>query len=66
MGLSSELVLMQNEHFLSALRVFSIMRRSSIASNDFTFPCLFKASAALHLPFARLQLHSLALKSDLL
>ncbi|RWR85382.1 Pentatricopeptide repeat [Cinnamomum micranthum f. kanehirae] len=56
----------QNGHFLSALRVFSIMRRSSVPPNDFTLPCLFKASAALRLPLAGLQLHSLALKSGLL
>ncbi|XXG73736.1 hypothetical protein AAC387_Pa07g2595 [Persea americana] len=56
----------QNGHFLSALRVFSLMRRSSVPPNDFTLPCLFKASAALSLPLAGLQLHSLALKSGLL
>lgn len=39
------------------------MRCECISPNDFTFPCLFKASSALHIPVTGKQLHALALKS---
>ncbi|KAJ8546598.1 hypothetical protein K7X08_034108 [Anisodus acutangulus] len=57
----------QNGHFTSALSHFSHMRRhDSVQPNDFTFPCLFKASAFLHSPFTGQQLHSLAIKTSLI
>lgn len=39
------------------------MRRDSIHPNDFTFPCVFKASGLLRLPVIGKQLHSLAVKA---
>lgn len=42
------------------------MRRERIQPNDFTFPCLFKASAFLNSPFVGQQLHALAIKSSLI
>lgn len=39
------------------------MRRERILPNDFTFPCLFKALASLHMPVTGKQVHALALKS---
>jgi len=38
------------------------MRCENIKPNDFTFPCAFKASTALCLPFAGKQIHAIALK----
>lgn len=52
----------QNGHFASALSCFTAMRRESLQPNDFTFPCLFKAAAALHTPLLGQQLHALAVK----
>ncbi|KAJ6981727.1 pentatricopeptide repeat-containing protein At4g14850 [Populus alba] len=52
----------QNGYFSSALINFSKMRRENIKPNDFTFPCAFKASTALCLPFAGKQIHAIALK----
>lgn len=42
------------------------MRWERISPNDFTFPCLFKASAFIRLPIVGKQLHALALKSALI
>lgn len=42
------------------------MRRDNIFPNDFTFPCLFKASASLNSPFLGQQLHGLAVKLKLI
>lgn len=39
------------------------MLRENIHPNDFTFPCAFKASASLQLPFTGKQVHATALKS---
>ncbi|KAL9352847.1 hypothetical protein Peur_055527 [Populus x canadensis] len=52
----------QNGYFSSALLYFSKMRCENIKPNDFTFPCAFKASTALCLPFAGKQIHAIALK----
>ncbi|KAL6010054.1 Pentatricopeptide repeat-containing protein [Asimina triloba] len=52
----------QNARFASALLAFSHMRLASVFPNDFTFPCLFKASAGLQSPLAGKQFHALALK----
>lgn len=38
------------------------MRRENIQPNDFTFPCAFKASASLRLPFIGKQVHAIAVK----
>ncbi|ESW15257.1 hypothetical protein PHAVU_007G057700 [Phaseolus vulgaris] len=51
-----------NRRFTSAFLHFSNMRRESVLPNDFTFPCVFKASGSLHMPFTGKQLHALALK----
>ncbi|XP_016474252.1 pentatricopeptide repeat-containing protein At4g14850-like [Nicotiana tabacum] len=56
----------QSGHFTSALLHFSNMRRECVQPNDFTFPCLFKASAFLHSPVTGQQLHALALKTSLI
>lgn len=53
----------QNGRFASAFVQFTTMRRECVRPNDFTFPCLFKAVASLHVPFAGKQVHALALKS---
>ncbi|XP_058067681.1 pentatricopeptide repeat-containing protein At4g14850 [Magnolia sinica] len=53
----------QNGRFNLALLLFSNMRLSSIQPNDFTFPCVFKASAALRFPVMGKQLHALAVKA---
>lgn len=42
------------------------MRCECVQPNDFTFPCLFKASAFLHSPVTGQQLHALALKTSLI
>ncbi|XP_027154188.1 pentatricopeptide repeat-containing protein At4g14850 [Coffea eugenioides] len=56
----------QNGHFTSALSQFSSMRCvDNILPNDFTFPCLFKASTALNSPFLGQQFHALAVKLKL-
>ncbi|CAI9776509.1 unnamed protein product [Fraxinus pennsylvanica] len=51
----------QNGHFDAALYQFLKMRSDSIHPNDFTLPCLFKASAAICSPLLGQQFHSLAL-----
>nr|GLL41069.1 pentatricopeptide repeat-containing protein At4g14850-like isoform X1 [Ipomoea trifida] len=56
----------QNGHFAAALLHFCDMRRDRIQPNDFTFPCLFKASAFLKSPFIGQQIHALAIKSSLI
>ncbi|CAN4123806.1 unnamed protein product [Withania somnifera] len=56
----------QNGHFTSAFLHFSDMRRQCVQPNDFTFPCLFKASAFLHSPIMGQQVHALALKCNLI
>ncbi|XP_019191312.1 PREDICTED: pentatricopeptide repeat-containing protein At4g14850-like isoform X3 [Ipomoea nil] len=56
----------QNGHFAAALLHFCNMRRDRIQPNDFTFPCLFKASAFLNSPLIGQQLHALAVKSSLI
>ncbi|OVA05441.1 Pentatricopeptide repeat [Macleaya cordata] len=56
----------QNGHFSSALLHFSNMRRESIQPNDFTFPCTFKASAALRSSLTGKQLHALSIKDGLI
>ncbi|KAF7844412.1 pentatricopeptide repeat-containing protein [Senna tora] len=53
----------QNGHFVSALIHFSSMRCESVQPNDFTFPCVFKASAALQMPITGKQVHALAVKA---
>ncbi|XP_065863293.1 pentatricopeptide repeat-containing protein At4g14850 [Euphorbia lathyris] len=52
----------QNGHLSFALLHFSNMRRENIQPNDFTFPCLFKASALLGLSFVGKQAHAIAVK----
>ncbi|EEF45289.1 pentatricopeptide repeat-containing protein, putative [Ricinus communis] len=52
----------QNGHFSFALYHFFNMRRDNIQPNDFTFPCAFKASASLLLPFVGKQIHAIAVK----
>ncbi|KAL8516425.1 hypothetical protein ACS0TY_014905 [Phlomoides rotata] len=52
----------QNGHFVSGLSCFSTMRQECIQPNDFTFPCLFKAAAALQSPILGKQFHGLSVK----
>ncbi|XP_050235778.1 pentatricopeptide repeat-containing protein At4g14850 [Mercurialis annua] len=52
----------QNGHFSFALIHFLNMLRENIQPNDFTFPCAFKASASLLLPFLGRQIHAVAVK----
>ncbi|XP_030973697.1 pentatricopeptide repeat-containing protein At4g14850 [Quercus lobata] len=52
----------QNGHFVSSLIHFVNMLRENIHPNDFTFPCLFKASAYLRMPFVGKQVHAIAVK----
>ncbi|KAJ6356467.1 hypothetical protein OIU78_004546 [Salix suchowensis] len=52
----------QTGYFSSALIYFSKMRRENIKPNDFTFPCVFKASTALCLPLTGKQIHVIAFK----
>ncbi|XP_073036139.1 pentatricopeptide repeat-containing protein At4g14850 [Primulina eburnea] len=52
----------QNGHFFAALSQFSSMRREFVHPNDFTFPCLFKASTSLQVPTLGQQFHSLAVR----
>ncbi|KAH7573797.1 hypothetical protein ACOSP7_007655 [Xanthoceras sorbifolium] len=52
----------QNGRFASAFLHFTNMRRECVRPNDFTFPCLFKAVASLHVPVTGKQVHALALK----
>nr|POE61735.1 pentatricopeptide repeat-containing protein [Quercus suber] len=52
----------QNGHFVSSLVHFSHMLRENVHPNDFTFPCLFKASAYLRMPFVGKQVHAIAVK----
>ncbi|XP_031278205.1 pentatricopeptide repeat-containing protein At4g14850-like [Pistacia vera] len=56
----------QNGLFASAFLHFNNMRRDYVQPNDFTFPCLFKAVASLHMPIAGKQVHGLALKGGLI
>ncbi|KAJ0035311.1 hypothetical protein Pint_24807 [Pistacia integerrima] len=56
----------QNGLFASAFLHFNNMRRDYVQPNDFTFPCLFKAVASLHMPIAGKQVHGLALKAGLI
>lgn len=51
-----------NGHFASALHHFSGMRLDCIQPNDFTFPCVFKASASLGMSFVGRQVHAVAFK----
>ncbi|OWM80285.1 pentatricopeptide repeat-containing protein At4g14850 [Punica granatum] len=55
-----------NGHFTFALLQFTDMLRDGVLPNDFTFPCVFKASASLRMPFAGKQIHGLALRVGLL
>ncbi|XP_078430907.1 pentatricopeptide repeat-containing protein At4g14850-like [Wolffia australiana] len=57
--------LVQNGRFTPAIAQFSQMLRSSVAPNDFTFPCAFKAAGSAQFPSFGRQVHSLALKSGL-
>ncbi|KAJ6721538.1 hypothetical protein OIU85_024614 [Salix viminalis] len=52
----------QTGYFSSALLYFSKMRHENIKPNDFTFPCVFKASTALCLPLTGKQIHVIAFK----
>ncbi|VFR02271.1 unnamed protein product [Cuscuta campestris] len=56
----------QNGHFAAGLSLFCNMRRDGIQPNDFTFPCLFKASAFLNSSSVGQQLHALAIKTSLI
>ncbi|KAF6139993.1 hypothetical protein GIB67_020384 [Kingdonia uniflora] len=56
----------QNEYFSSALTHFCNMRREAIQPNDFTLPCIFKASASLRSSLMGKQLHSLSIKLGLI
>ncbi|CAA2951295.1 pentatricopeptide repeat-containing protein At4g14850 [Olea europaea var. sylvestris] len=51
----------QNGHFAASLYHFLNMRSDSIHPNDFTLPCLFKASAAVCSPLLGQQFHALAI-----
>jgi pentatricopeptide repeat protein len=42
------------------------MRRDNVQPNDFTFPCVFKASAFLQIPMTGKQIHGLALKGGMI
>lgn len=53
----------QNGRFAAALLHFTNMRRESVQPNDFTFPCVFKASASLQMPITGKQVHALAVKA---
>ncbi|KZV51605.1 pentatricopeptide repeat-containing protein-like [Dorcoceras hygrometricum] len=52
----------QNGHFVAALSQFFSMQREFVHPNDFTFPCLFKASTSLQVPILGQQFHSLAVR----
>ncbi|KFK43734.1 hypothetical protein AALP_AA1G165800 [Arabis alpina] len=54
--------LVHNGHFSSALFEFIEMRRDGVFPNEFTFPCVFKATASLRVPFTGKQIHALAVK----
>lgn len=56
----------QNGRFSLALFQFANMLRECIQPNDFTFPCIFKASAALYLPITGKQVHAIATKNSLI
>ena len=53
----------QNGQFAAALLHFSNMRQECVQPNDFTFPCVFKASAFLQIPITGKQVHALAVKA---
>ncbi|KAK4754911.1 hypothetical protein SAY87_008668 [Trapa incisa] len=55
-----------NGHFTLALLQLIDMLRDGVLPNDFTFPCVFKASASLRMPFTGKQTHGLALRVGLL
>ncbi|CAM8975040.1 unnamed protein product [Rhodiola kirilowii] len=52
----------QNGHFALALFYFSKMRQDSVSPNDFTFPCVLKASGSIGSVSSGKQLHCLAVK----
>ncbi|KAL5541555.1 hypothetical protein UlMin_009265 [Ulmus minor] len=52
----------QNGRFVSALVQFVDMRRESVQPNDFTFPCVFKASGSLRMEETGKQVHAIAFK----
>lgn len=52
----------QNGHFPLALLYFSKMQQDSVQPNDFTFPCVFKASGSIGSISSGKQLHGLAVK----
>ncbi|MED6145474.1 Pentatricopeptide repeat-containing protein [Stylosanthes scabra] len=56
----------RNSRFVSALLHFSNMRRDYVPPNDFTFPCVFKASSSLQIPVTGKQVHALALKGGMI
>ncbi|KAL5070092.1 hypothetical protein RYX36_020979 [Vicia faba] len=51
-----------NRRFLAAILHFTNMRRDNVYPNDFTYPCVFKASASLNMPLTGKQVHALAFK----
>ncbi|KEH43872.1 PPR containing plant-like protein [Medicago truncatula] len=55
-----------NRRFLPALLHFTNMRRDNVQPNDFTFPCVFKASALMQIPMTGKQIHGLALKGGMI
>ncbi|MQL93713.1 hypothetical protein Taro_026374 [Colocasia esculenta] len=55
----------QNGRFPDALRHFSRMLRAGVPPNDFTFPCAFKACAALRCAATGRQVHAAAVKAGL-
>ncbi|MED6134248.1 Pentatricopeptide repeat-containing protein [Stylosanthes scabra] len=56
----------RNSRFVCALLHFSNMRRECVPPNDFTFPCVFKASSSLQIPVTGKQVHALALKGGMI
>ncbi|XP_023526347.1 pentatricopeptide repeat-containing protein At4g14850 [Cucurbita pepo subsp. pepo] len=56
----------QNGRFVSALFHFSDMLSDCVRPNDFTFPCVFKASTGLRMAMTGKQVHALAVKEGLI
>ncbi|KAF3457129.1 hypothetical protein FNV43_RR01786 [Rhamnella rubrinervis] len=56
----------QNGRFASALVQFVNMRRECIPPNDFTLPCVFKASGWLRMFITGKQVHAVAVKTGLI
>ncbi|KAL4024896.1 hypothetical protein IC575_013269 [Cucumis melo] len=56
----------QNGCFVSALLHFSDMLSDCVRPNDFTFPCVLKASTGLRMDMTGKQLHALAVKEGLI